>query len=622
MIFIDDINLPQGDKYNTIPVLEFLRGIIEEGGYIDTEKKFFKRVVTTSIMGSANPPSGGRKPLPARLLRNMVVLYMNTTSFVELTELFDPVITGFFAEFGSQGAPLKASYLQSILETYEMFNQKLAGNPKRPIYSISYKDIGKLVSGFILAKKESIQKQDQFMRLFIHECFRVYGDRIMSDEDRLSFAEQIDKILLKNLNITKYKVAESLNELPLFSNLISSGSDVYAEVKSWTDAQKVFENGWHKFISSPNTLSLHSRKHSSLVFFRAAVEMCLKLSRILAIPRSNAMNICGSSIGGKGLAKVVCFLQNWKIIQMDHNMRDFMENYKKCYKDICEEVDKQGLGSKGLVILAKVGTNDNAETEQIMTDLYQMLSTGELDHMEGICGENVLNITNVRDILHIIMNIPCNLADIRQKMLLYPGFFSEFHIIYQAQWPTAGQAAIAQALMNQIPELKGFPEDIVNAIVKMQDCIAKEVIVSMTDEQRKIIVSPRKHEEMISNLQKIYSLRFKEINKEKLSLENAIKSVELCKQVNEESKNEIVKLKPECDKKKQESDTASTKLKEAETLVNKMRQDILADEDKDKKEGGLKTSKKVPGERQTEGMDKAKQALAEVKGRVRIIVRK
>ena len=47
---------------------------------------------------------------------------------------------------------------------------------------------------------------------------------------------------------------------------------------------------------------------------------------------------------------------------------------------------------------------------------------------------------------------------------------------------------------------------------------------------------------------------------------------------------------------------------------------MVEEEDKERKEGGAKLSKKVPAEKVTEGLEKARQDLANAKGRVKALV--
>lgn len=67
VLFCDEINLPNTDKYGTQRVISFLRQIVEHGGFYRTSDQTWIRLERIQFVGACNPPTDpGRKPLSHR----------------------------------------------------------------------------------------------------------------------------------------------------------------------------------------------------------------------------------------------------------------------------------------------------------------------------------------------------------------------------------------------------------------------------------------------------------------------------------------------------------------------------------------------------------------------------
>jgi len=67
VLFCDEINLPDADKYGTQRVISFLRQIVEHGGFYRTSDQTWIRLERIQFVGACNPPTDpGRKPLTHR----------------------------------------------------------------------------------------------------------------------------------------------------------------------------------------------------------------------------------------------------------------------------------------------------------------------------------------------------------------------------------------------------------------------------------------------------------------------------------------------------------------------------------------------------------------------------
>ena len=67
VLFCDEINLPDMDKYGTQRVISFLRQMVEHGGFYRTTDQTWVKFERIQFVGACNPPTDpGRKPLSHR----------------------------------------------------------------------------------------------------------------------------------------------------------------------------------------------------------------------------------------------------------------------------------------------------------------------------------------------------------------------------------------------------------------------------------------------------------------------------------------------------------------------------------------------------------------------------
>ena len=74
-------------------------------------------------------------------------------------------------------------------------------SPNKMFYIFNFRDIRKVMQGLLMANPAIIQSNEQFLKLWQHEIFRVFYDRLMNDEDREWFVNNIIKLLCVHFKI-------------------------------------------------------------------------------------------------------------------------------------------------------------------------------------------------------------------------------------------------------------------------------------------------------------------------------------------------------------------------------------------------------------------------------------
>ncbi len=129
----------------------------------------------------------------------------------------------------------------------------------------------------LMTKTMSIPNADVFTRLWIHECSRVFNDRLINEDDRQFFRDQIADLLK-----SKFKVNWKADDLFLgrtqiiFSMLLRLDAEekLYEEISDKNKLFKTLEDKMTDYnISVPSKMDL--------VFFEDAINHICRISRIL-----------------------------------------------------------------------------------------------------------------------------------------------------------------------------------------------------------------------------------------------------------------------------------------------------------------------------------------------------
>lgn len=74
-----------------------------------------------------------------------------------------------------------------------MVKSELKPTPKQFHYHFNLTDISKVMFGICITNIKIIDTNDILSRLWVHEVFRVFGDRLTNNEDKLSLLEIVRK---------------------------------------------------------------------------------------------------------------------------------------------------------------------------------------------------------------------------------------------------------------------------------------------------------------------------------------------------------------------------------------------------------------------------------------------
>jgi dynein heavy chain len=159
----------------------------------------------------------------------------------------------------------------------------------------------------LMTKTTSIATSDVFMKLWLHECQRVFADRLINEEDREFF-----KDIVFDLMKSKFKVHGEKKKEDYFGG---KASIIFTMLLRLDAEDKLYEEITDKKDKLMKTLddkltdyNMSFPSKMNLVFFEDCVDHLCRISRILRQPRGNAMLIGVSGCGKQSLTRLASYM--------------------------------------------------------------------------------------------------------------------------------------------------------------------------------------------------------------------------------------------------------------------------------------------------------------------------
>lgn len=99
-----------------------------------------------------------------------------------------------------------------ILKVYKQAMENLLPTPAKSHYTFNLRDFSRVIQGCLLLKIESLESRHTMTRLFVHEVFRVYYDRLVDDKDRAWLYELMYRIVKDHFRESFEQVFDHLKQ--------------------------------------------------------------------------------------------------------------------------------------------------------------------------------------------------------------------------------------------------------------------------------------------------------------------------------------------------------------------------------------------------------------------------
>lgn len=147
LMFIDDLNMPLVEIYGAQPPIELLRQVMDQGGFYDRKKLFWKNVQDTQFITACGPPGGGRNKVTPRLMRHVNMVWMPALTSNAMQTILSSVLGGWLGTVKPALRKFAAPLTKATVEGYFRITADLLPTPLKCHYTFNLRDPAKMIQG-------------------------------------------------------------------------------------------------------------------------------------------------------------------------------------------------------------------------------------------------------------------------------------------------------------------------------------------------------------------------------------------------------------------------------------------------------------------------------------------
>lgn len=375
------------------------------------------------------------------------------------------------------------------------------------------------------------------IRLWVHECNRVYGDKLVDMNDINNYNKLITEMVRKG--IEGYSDDIVFAKPLIYCHFAKGLSDnIYFGVNTWADLNKLLEEAqdrYNDFMGSMN-----------LVLFEDAMAHVCRISRIIESSRGYGLLIGVGGSGKQSLTRLAAFISNLDVFQIqltkDYSVNDLKTNISLLYM-------KAGIKSTSCCFLM---TDAEVAKEQFLVLVNDMLASGEIhelfadDEVENIINalrnevkqmgildtkENCWKffINKVRGLLKIVLCFSPVGSTLRVRARKFPALVNCTTIDWFHEWPQNALESVSFRFLSQIDML---PKELAAPISKFMAYVHKTVNdisqAYLLNDKRYNYTTPKSFLELISLFTKLLLEKVKANQDRRIRLENGLIKLASC----------------------------------------------------------------------------------------------
>ena len=506
-LFIDDLNMPALETYGAQPPNELLRQVIDQGGFYDVVKLFFKQVQDVVCAAACAPPGGGRNEVSPRLLRHFHMVWLTNLSEGSMCRIFTNILGGFLKYNKPDLASLASPLVQSSVNIYLQIQKELLPTPLRSHYTFNLRDLSKVFQGVLMITPNFLPDKEALIKLWCHEGARVFRDRLINEDDRQWFNNSVLRQLHEKLGMSEW-VLDNFTDL-LYGNFLTRTNRLYQELGEPPKINTLLL----EYLEEYN-LSFSSRME--LVFFNDAINHVCRISRVLSQPRGNALLVGVGGSGRQSLTRMASFMADYKCKQIEitrgYGMNEWHENIK-------EILINAGAKNTPTVFLF---SDTQIVVETFLEDINNILNSGEVpnlfenDEWERIVGlvrplakkagkldtrDNVIQyfVSLVRENLHIVLCMSPIGAGFRTRCRMFPSLVNCCTIDWFNAWPEDALYSVAHRMFDEQKSLgiEEYVEKLSTMCNKIHRTVEHETVRYYDEQRRYNYTTPTSYLELI-----------------------------------------------------------------------------------------------------------------------------
>lgn len=579
---IEDLNMPAKEVFGAQPPLELLRQWMDNGFWYDRTTRGRRQVNEMQLLCCM---TFGRPDITPRFMSKLNMLNITFPSENVITKIFSTILNWRFGKF-----PDLANYcdvlVKGTLQVYARVTTDLLPIPSKSHYLFNLRDLSKVFQGIFSATLELLETKDHLFTLWVHECMRVFQDRMNDPQDNIWFKNLIcDKLatlfqtkwstLMKARSKDRTIVVQE-NENPIFVDFWDGDQFELAKyrlVPSIVHLKRKVEDALENFNGEPGARPMN------LVFFTDALEHLCRIHRIIRQPRGNALLVGLGGSGRNSLTRLSAYLAGYTMFTIEIHKKYDTERF---HDDLRVLYRACGVRKQARVFYF---SDNQIVNNTFLEDLNNMLSTGEVPNLfakddlaqirdeisrealQAGCKDTADDMYNffidrARANLHLVVAMSPAHRLFRVRLRQFPALVSCTTIDWFVEWPNE---ALKEVAMRFLDETEFNPDEdhneaLAEMFVIMHDSTSKEAVKLKESLKRYTYVTPSSYLDLVRGYRTMLTQKRFDISEQRDKLTNGMSKLQETKdavgQMTVELKEQDARLK----EKSHEVDLATAKI--------------------------------------------------------------
>eukprot|EP00063_Salmo_salar_P015399 XP_013990234.1 PREDICTED: dynein heavy chain 12, axonemal isoform X3 [Salmo salar] len=595
VIFVDDMNMPALEQFGAQPPVELLRQYFDHGNWYDLKDTTKITLVDLQLISAMGPPGGGRNAVTPRFLRHFNITSINAFSDDTMVRIFSNVVAFYLRnnEFPPDYFTVGNQIVAATMEVYKKAMDNLLPTPAKSHYTFNLRDFSRVVQGCLLLKKESLENKRTMIRLFVHEVFRVYYDRLVDDQDRAWLYLLMNDIVRDHFKENFEQVFDHLkspsNKAPreedmrnlLFGDYMNPDLEdndrLYSEVPSMESFGQVVELCLDEYNQT-------HKNRMNLVIFRYVLEHLSRISRVLKQPGGNALLVGVGGSGRQSITRLATSMAKMTLFQPEISKSYGLNEWRDDLKFLLKSAGVKG--QKTVFLL----TDSQIKEEAFLEDVDSVLNTGEVPNlfatdekaeiMEAVrpiaqAGNKSVEfsplalfayfVSRCRENLHIIVAFSPIGEAFRNRLRQFPSLINCCTINWFQPWPEEALERVANKFLESL-EMSEHERQEVMPICKTFHTSAIQLSHKFLSELgRHNYVTPTSYLELIAAFRQLLTQKRDMVMKAKKRYTNGLDKLAFAESQVSEMKKELVDLQPKLEQAKIDN-TKMMKVLEVESV--------------------------------------------------------
>ncbi|KAB0805217.1 hypothetical protein PPYR_02187 [Photinus pyralis] len=532
--FIDDMNMPEVDKYFTVQPHTLLRQWMDYQHWYDRQKLSLKDIHNIQFISSMNPTAGSFTIDP-RLQRHFSVFAISFPTqdacYHIYSSMFSQHLQNPMNKFPGSVIAQCNSIVLAALTLHNKVSQTFLPTAIKFHYVFNLRDLSNIFQGMIFGNVETSPNVTSLIRLFMHESYRVYGDKLIDRQDYDTFIKLVNEVVKKGFEELE-EVAVMAKPLIFCHFAEGIGDPKYMQIREYATLSKLLDEalaGYNDLVAAMN-----------LVLFEDAMNHICRINRIMESPRGNALLVGVGGSGKQSLTRLAAFISSLEVFQVQlrkgFSMVDLKANLAGLYL-------KAGLKNVSTVFLM---TDSQVAEEAWLVVINDMLASGEIPDL--LADDEIDNILNVvrgevkasgiedtkencwkfyinrcRKLLKVVLCFSPVGSTLRIRGRKFPALVSCTAIDWFQEWPKEALQSVSQKFLKDIEVL---PKKLVNSVSQFMSNVHSVAnamsAVYLQNEKRYNYTTPKTFLEQISLYSKLLTEKMSFLENSIVRLENGL----------------------------------------------------------------------------------------------------